>query len=61
MNNGKAVAIFKEINSGSYEDDEKLIAIGQVLNMDTHNSISKNEILNVLKWFYEEFTEWEEF
>lgn len=50
MNNGKAVAIFKNINSDDYTEEEKIIAIGTVLNMETYNSISKNTILDAFDW-----------
>ena len=53
MNIGKACAIFKQIESDKYTDIEKLIAIDSVLNMETHNGVTKDEILRAFKWFLE--------
>ena len=50
MNNGKAAAIFKDIKSTKYTDEEKIAAIKEVLNFETINSITKRDIFNVLKW-----------
>lgn len=52
MNLGKANAIFKNIESDGYADEEKLIAIEMVLDMPTHNGITKDTILNVFRWFW---------
>ena len=45
MNIGKACGIFKQIESDKYTDIEKTIAIDSVLNMETHNGVTKDEIL----------------
>jgi len=50
MNIGKACAIFKQINSEEYIQEEKLTAIVDVLGMPTHNGITKDEILIAFKW-----------
>lgn len=52
MNIGKACAVFEQINSEKYEEQEKLNAIKQVIEMPTHNSISKAEIINAFRWFF---------
>lgn len=52
MNIGKACAVFEQINSEKYEEQEKLNAIKQVIEMPTHNSISKEEIINAFRWFF---------
>jgi len=51
MNIGKAVAIFKQIKNKEYTDTEKLCAISAVLDMSTHNGITKDEILTAFRWF----------
>lgn len=51
MNIGKACGIFKQIESDKYTDIEKTIAIDSVLNMETHNGVTKDEILRAFKWF----------
>lgn len=53
MNIGKACAIFEQIDSDNYTDDEKLIAIHEVLQMPTYNGITKDEIIKAFRWFFE--------
>lgn len=60
MNIGKAVAIFENIDSPEFSDEEKAEAIWLVLNMPTHNSISKDKILKAFKWLFLQFYEMEE-
>lgn len=52
MHIGKAVAIFSQINSDKYTELEKAEAIYQVAEMPTHNSITKREMLAVIKWLW---------
>jgi len=52
MNNGKALAIFKDIENEKYNDGEKIAAIKVILNFETINSITKREIFTVLKWLF---------
>ena len=51
MNIGKAVAIFRNIYRSERDDKEKLEAVKTVLNMETHNSITKQEFINALDYF----------
>ena len=60
MNIGKAVAIFENIDSSEFSDDEKAEAIWLVLNMPTHNSITKDNILKAFKWLFLQFYDVEE-
>ena len=53
MNIGKATAIFQQIRSEKYSEYEKLVAIKKTLDMPTHNSITKNEILDAFRWMWE--------
>jgi len=53
MNSGKATAIFKNITSEEFTVTEKIQAIREVLNMPTHNGISKEQILNALDWLWD--------
>ena len=48
MNIGTACAIFLQINSGKYTDEEKGTAIHEVLKMPTHNGITKDAMLEVI-------------
>ena len=48
MKIGTACAIFLQINSEKYTDEEKGMAILEVLKMPTHNGISKSAMLEVI-------------
>lgn len=53
MNIGKARALFEQIASREYRGStvgEYLGAVRIILNMETHNSISKKMIISVCKW-----------
>lgn len=50
MNIGRACAIFKDIDNNKYTNNEKFTAIYEVVKMETHNSITKAEILKALAW-----------
>ena len=53
MSIGKACAIFEQIDSKEYTEDEKLQAIEDVLfEMVTYNGITKDKILDAFKWFF---------
>lgn len=52
MNNGEAYAIFKQIESDKYTDSDKLEAINRVLGAETHNGITKDDLINAFKWFH---------
>lgn len=53
MNVGKACAIFEQLDSDKYTDEEKAVAIYKVMNMPTHNSITKAAMLKAIKWFFD--------
>lgn len=50
MNLGTAVAIFQNIYLSEATKEEEILAIKIVTEMETHNSITKQEILNALEW-----------
>ncbi len=52
MNIGTACAIFKNINADNISDDDKVLAIYTVMNMETHNAITKTDFLEVVKWLW---------
>ena len=60
MSVNKAVAIFTNINSNDFTDDEKAIAIHQVVNMATHNAIKKDDMLAVIKFLWDKLYEIQE-
>ena len=60
MKIGKAAAIFINIDSAKYTEEEKLEAIYDVMNMPTHNSFSKSKILDALRWLWHSCVQIEE-
>lgn len=50
MKFGKAYAIFANIDSPDYTDEEKGAAILQILKMETHNSVTKAAMLKVINY-----------
>ena len=59
MNIKIAVAIFEQINSEKFTDEEKAAAIYEVMQMPTHNSITKKLMLEAIKWLWNYTFEWE--
>ena len=55
MNIGKAAAIFKYIHNEETEVEDKITAIQEVIDMATHNGITKKDMLEVLRWLIEEY------
>lgn len=60
MKISKACTIFENIDSSDFTELEKGEAIYEVLKMPTHNSITKDKMLNVIKWLFDKVFEWEE-
>lgn len=58
MNFGKAMAIVIQIDSDEFTDEEKATAIYLVMNAPTHNSITKDNMLKVIKWLWDKSYEW---
>lgn len=52
MNIGKASAIFKDIHNEETEVEDKITAIQEVIDMPTHNSITKKSIKDGSKKLY---------
>lgn len=57
MNIGKACAIFEQLESDKYSENEKLTAIKEVLDMPTHNGITKDKILGAFRWLFKRAVE----
>lgn len=47
----KAISIFKDIENEKYSITEKLESLFVVLNMPTHNSITKAEFIKAFQWY----------
>ena len=52
MNLGQACAIIAKIDIGEYTEEEIITAIYYVMNMDTHNGVTKEKLVNVIKWLW---------
>lgn len=50
---GEAIAIFNMIDASHKTTEEKGEAIKRVLDMETHNSITKDSMLKVIKWLWD--------
>lgn len=60
MNTGRAKAIFDNIENATESMEEKGLAIRTVLDMETHNSVTKAQILKVMDWMWNQIFEWEQ-
>lgn len=49
------MTIFKEIHNDEIDPEDKLTAIQEVLDMETHYSITKADLLEVLRWLVEDY------
>ena len=58
MSKGKAMDIFLQINSEKFTNEEKAEAIYHVMNMATHMSITKDNMIEVIKWLWNQQYEW---
>ena len=53
---GQAVSIVKFcLNDLGYSTPQKVKAIERVANMETHNSITKEELVSALRWIFEHY------
>ena len=52
MNKGTARAIFEDIENAPESIDLKAMAIYIVMNMETHNSVTKDSMLRVIRWLW---------
>lgn len=58
MKAGRDMAIFKSINDDKWTDKEKAEAIYQVLHMATINSVTKQDLVDVALWLWNQQFEW---
>jgi len=57
MKVGQAYKILDNINSDDYTVEEKALAIRIILDMATHNGVSKAVLLKALNWLWNEHFE----
>lgn len=60
MKLGRAIAIFENIKNDVDSLEAKGFAIRKVLDMETHNSIKKQSMLNVIDWMWNQMFEIEQ-
>lgn len=60
MNIRRATAVFEDINSDEYSDEEKALAIYDVIKMPTHIGVKKDSMLSVIKWLWHKIYEIED-
>ena len=54
----EAWVIFLGIDSDKYTVEEKGLAIKFILDMETHNSVTKAMFVKALRWLWNEHFEW---
>lgn len=53
---GMAVDIFKnKLQDESIPFETRILAIEKVADLETHNSITKQELVNALRWIFEHY------
>ena len=53
---GMAIYIVKEcLNDDTIPIPNKVIAIAKVAEMETHNSVTKDELVRALRWLFEHY------
>lgn len=57
MNIGTARAIFDNLNNCNQPMEVKGLAIRKVIDMETHNSITKCQMLKAMNWMWEQIFE----
>ena len=60
MNIGTARKIFDNIFDDTYTNEEKGLAIRKIIDMETHNSITKYQMLVCMNWMWEQIFELEQ-
>ena len=56
INLGDAILIVKEhLDDDSIALQSKILAIDKVANMETHNSIKKDELIHALRWIFKHY------
>ena len=54
MTTGRAILIFNDIKNPVYAEKEKALAIYMVLRMSTHNGVTKDKMLEVIEWLWDQ-------
>lgn len=57
MNRGAAIAIFENLDDCQRPMETKGLAIRMVIDMETHNSITKDKMLKAMNWMWNQIFE----
>jgi len=57
MNIGKALSIFGNLDDCNETIETKGLAIRMVIDMETHNSVTKKQMLGALNWMWNQIFE----
>ena len=60
MNIGMARAIFDNLDDCKQPIEVKGLAIRKIIDMETHNSITKHQMLKAMNWMWEQIFELEQ-
>ena len=53
---GDAILMVKHhLDDADYAIESKVLAIDKVANMETHNSVTKDELVHALRWLFEHY------
>lgn len=55
MQTGETLKILKNIREDNHDPEDKLMAIQHMLDAETHNAITKSDLLEILRWIVEEY------
>lgn len=55
MTKAKALATVRDIYTDDVDPEDKLLAIQEVVDMETYNSITKQALIEALRWILEEY------
>lgn len=55
MTKGMAAGIVRNIHTDAHGPEEKFTAIQEVISMETHNGITKKDLIETLRWILEEY------
>lgn len=55
MHAGETLKILKNIREDNHDPEDKLMVIQNMLDAETHNKITKSDLLEILRWIVEEY------
>lgn len=55
MIRAEAVKIVKDIHTDDADPEDKLMALQEIVEMETHNSVTKQTLVEALRWILEDY------